>query len=94
MNRRPSCRRTGAGDPPLVLPLELPRAEALLFSGATAVLALHAAVDAFIAPELGTEAGDHLLRGGATFAVLIVAAYLYARLRAGARAAMRRRSAR
>jgi hypothetical protein len=53
-----------------------------------AVLALHAAVDSFIAPEPGTEAGDHLLRGGATFAVLIVAAYLYAHLRAGAQAAI------
>jgi uncharacterized protein len=68
--------------------LERPRAETLLFSGVTVVLALHAAVDSFIAPEPGTEAGDHLLRGGATFAVLIVAAYLYARLRAGARAAI------
>ena len=62
--------------------------EVLLFSGATAVLALHAAVDSFIAPEPGTGAGDHLLRGGATFAVLIVAAFSYARLRAGARAAI------
>ena len=34
--------------------------ETLLFSGATAVVALHAAVDSFIAPEPGTGPRDHL----------------------------------
>ena len=73
---------------PFSLHHERSRAEALLFLGATSVLALHAAVDSFIAPEPGTGAGDHLLRGAATLAVLIVAAFVYARVRAGARAAI------
>ena len=73
---------------PFALHHERSRAEALLFLGATSVLALHAAVDSFIAPEPGTGAGDHLPRGAATLAVLIVAAFVYARVRAGARAAI------
>ena len=79
----------GRGRPlPLTLQHKRSGADVLLFTGATAVLALHAAIDSFIAPEPGTGAGAHLVRGWATFAVLIVAAYLYARLRAGARAAI------
>jgi len=35
----------------------------LLFSVAIMVIAAHAAVDSFIAPEPGTGWGDHLLRG-------------------------------
>jgi fermentation-respiration switch protein FrsA (DUF1100 family) len=73
---------------PLALHLGRSRVEALLFSSAIVVLALHAAVDSFIAPEPGTGADDHLLRGGTTLAVLIAAACLYARLPAGARAAI------
>jgi hypothetical protein len=38
-----------------------PGNETLLFRAAMAVLALHAAVDAFIAPEPGTGARDHVL---------------------------------
>src|ERR1051325_8551870 len=72
---------------PLALDLGRSRVETLLFSAAIAVLSLHATVDSFIAPEPGTGAGDHLLRGGATLAVLIAAAFLYARLPAGGRAA-------
>jgi uncharacterized protein len=62
------------------------RLDVLLFSGATAVLALHAAVDSFIAPEPGTGAGDHLLRGGVTLSLLVLVATVYPRVRAGARA--------
>ena len=60
----------------------------LLFSGATAIVALHAAVDSFIAPEPGTGPGDHLLRGSASLALLAVAAVVYPRLPAGGRAAL------
>jgi hypothetical protein len=64
------------------------RREVLLFSGATAVLGLHAAADSFLAPEAGTSWDDHLLRGSATLAVLAVAAASYPHLAAGARAAL------
>ena len=73
---------------PLALELGRSRVETLLFSSALAVLSLHAAVDSFIAPEPGTGASDHLLSGGATLAVLIAAAFLYARLSDGGRAAI------
>jgi uncharacterized protein len=64
------------------------RTEPLFFAFAVGVLALHAAVDAFIAPEPGTGAGDHLLRGTATLAILIAATFLYAHIRPGLRAAI------
>jgi uncharacterized protein len=62
--------------------------DVLLFSGAAAILALHAMVDSFVVPEPGTEAADHLLRGLATLTVLALATAIYPRLRAGARAAV------
>ena len=46
------------------------RLDRLLFLAATAIVALHAAVDSFIAPEPGTGPGDHLLRGSASLALL------------------------
>ena len=46
------------------------RNESLLFAAATAVIAAHAAVDSFIAPEPGTGPGDHLARGLVTLALL------------------------
>ncbi len=64
------------------------RRDVVLFSGATAVLALHATIDAFLAPEPGTNAGDHLVGGGATIAVLLAATLGYPRLPAGGRAAL------
>jgi uncharacterized protein len=73
---------------PHALKLTRPGAQVLLFSGAITVLALHAAVDSFIAPEPGTGPGDHILRGGVTLAILSGSAYLYPRLSAGARAAI------
>jgi hypothetical protein len=64
------------------------RRDVLLFPGATALVALHAAVDAFLAPEPGTGPGDHVLRGVATLALLALAALAYPRLPAGGRAAL------
>ena len=64
------------------------RHDVVLFSGLMAILALHAAVDSFIAPEPGTRAADHLLRGSASLAILAIAAGLYSRLRAGGRAVL------
>jgi uncharacterized protein len=60
----------------------------LLFSGATAIVALHAAVDSFIAPEPGTGPDDHLLRGSSSLALLTVAAVVFPRLPLGGRAAL------
>jgi uncharacterized protein len=65
-----------------------PGNETLLFRAAMAVLALHAAVDAFIAPEPGTGARDHVLRGTASLMVMAAPATVYPRLRAGGRAAL------
>jgi uncharacterized protein len=62
--------------------------DVLVFSAAAAALALHAAVDSFIATEPGTAPGDHLLRGVASLTLLAVAAALYLRLPAGGRAAL------
>jgi len=64
------------------------RAEIALFEVAVGLVALHAIVDSFLAPEPGTAWNDHLLRGGATLAVLGGAGALYPRLRTGARAAL------
>ena len=61
--------------------------DVLVFSVATAALALHTAVDWFIAPEPGTAASDHLLPGAASLAVVAIAAVVYPLLPAGGRAA-------
>jgi hypothetical protein len=68
--------------------LTAPSPATLLFSGAAALLALHATIDAFVAPEPGTNAGDHLVGGVATIAVLLAATLAYPRLPAGGRAAL------
>jgi uncharacterized protein len=62
--------------------------DVLVFAGAVGILALHAVVDAFISPEPGTAAADHLLRGLASLALLALAGALYPRLPAGGRAAL------
>jgi uncharacterized protein len=59
-----------------------------MFSGAVAIMAVHAAVDSFFAPEPGTSAGDHLVRGLVTLALLGLAVVIFPRLRAGGRAAL------
>src|SRR6187455_420065 len=51
-----------------------------LFVAAAGVVAVHAAVDSFHGPEPGTGAGDHVLRGSSSLAVLALAAVLYPRL--------------
>jgi uncharacterized protein len=62
--------------------------ERLAFRIAVTVVAVHASVDAFLAPEPGTAWDDHLLRGSVTLALLAAAVVLYPRLRAGARAVL------
>ena len=59
-----------------------------VFRGAVAVLAIHACVDAFVAPEPGTGARDHLGRGLVTLGLLVLSATAYPRLRDGGRAAL------
>ncbi|MGE5689656.1 MAG: alpha/beta hydrolase [Pseudomonadota bacterium] len=59
-----------------------------VFGVAVALLAVHAVVDSFIAPEPGTGPGDHLLRGSATLAILAAALVLFRRLSTGARCAL------
>jgi hypothetical protein len=53
---------------------------------ALGVLGLHIADDNFLQPEPGTSATDHLASGLVPLGILAVVAYLYPRLRAGARA--------
>lgn len=50
---------------------------------AAALIALHVAADAFVAPEPGTAAADHLAGGLIPLAILAVLAFAYPRLRAG-----------
>ena len=64
------------------------RLEVLVFSGAAAIAGTHAAIDAFVAPEPGTGAGDHLLRGGVTLGVIASAAVVFPHLRPGGRGAL------
>ena len=73
---------------PLAARVATDRVDVLLFTGAAAILAAHAAVDSFIASEPGAGAGDHFLRGLATVSVLGFAAVVYPRLPAGGRAVL------
>lgn len=83
--RPPTMRGRGL---PLSLQAARARPAVLLFSGAAAVVALHATVDSFVVPEPGTHAGDHLLRGLVSLALLALAVAAYPRLRAGTQAAV------
>jgi uncharacterized protein len=74
--------------PSLAHRAEWTQSDVPLFWGATGVIALHASVDSFIAPEPGTTARDHLLRGTVTLLLLAGAATAYPRLRSGGRAAL------
>ena len=64
------------------------RSEIALAWIAIGVIALHVVDDNFLQPNPGTSAGDHLASGLVPFVVLAVAAALYPRLRAGARASL------
>ena len=57
-----------------------------VFQIAMAVIAVAVADDAFVHPEPGTTAGDHLASGLIPIAIALSAAVAYPRLRAGARA--------
>lgn len=59
-----------------------------LFAAASALVALHTATDAFLAPEQGTRWSDHLVPGLGTLAVLAAAVVLFRVARAGLRAAL------
>ncbi len=52
------------------------------------LIALHVLDDNFLQPEAGTSAGDHLVSGLAPLATLLGLAWLYPRVRAGARASI------
>jgi uncharacterized protein len=60
----------------------------LVFGATALLLAAHAAIDSWLAPEAGSGASEHLLRLTATVAILAAAVVLYARLPAGGRAAL------
>jgi uncharacterized protein len=62
--------------------------EVLVFAAASAVVALHAAADAFFSPERGTGWTDHLVPGLATLAVLAAGIVLFRFGRPGLRAAL------
>jgi dienelactone hydrolase len=62
------------------------RSEAGLVRLATGVVALHVVDDNFLQPNPGTGAFDHLVSGLVPLALLVGAAGVYGRLRAGARA--------
>jgi fermentation-respiration switch protein FrsA (DUF1100 family) len=59
-----------------------------VFALGTAVLAAHAVVDSFLAPEPGTGWRDHVLRGAVSLGVLAAGVVLYRRSRPGLRAAL------
>jgi uncharacterized protein len=60
----------------------------LVFAAASALVALHAAADAFIWPEQGTAWSDHLLPGLATLAILAAAVAAFRFSRPGLRAVL------
>ena len=59
-----------------------------VFAAASALVALHAVADAFLAPAQGTRSADHLLPGLATLAVLAAAVALFRVARPGLGAAL------
>jgi hypothetical protein len=63
------------------------RRETRLVRLALGLIALHFVDDNFLQPQPGTSASDHLASGLLPVAVLVAAAAIYPRLRAGARAA-------
>jgi dienelactone hydrolase len=62
--------------------------ETILAEAALFVIGLHVLDDNFFQPQPGTSAGDHLVSGLVPFAVLLLVAALYPRLRPGLRASI------
>ena len=62
--------------------------ETAVARAALGVIALHVADDSFFQPEPGTSAADHLVSGLVPLALIVGAAILYGRLRAGLRASL------
>lgn len=62
------------------------RNERIAFLTATGLVALHVADDAFLQPEPGVSAADHLAGGLVQLGLLLAAAWVYPRCHAGARA--------
>ena len=59
-----------------------------VFRAGAAAIALHVVDDAFVQPQPGTSASDHLVSGLVPLAFLALAAWAYPRLRAGHRGAL------
>src|SRR5690242_1734946 len=74
------------GSRPARLARELARNEARIFRAAAGVIVIAVADDAFVHPESGTSAADHLASGLIPIALALIAALAYPRLRAGVRA--------
>jgi hypothetical protein len=64
------------------------RWETILAESALVVIGLHVLDDNFFQPQPGTSAGDHLVSGLVPFALLLVLAAVYPRLRPGLRASV------
>jgi uncharacterized protein len=62
--------------------------ETILAEAALFVIGLHVLDDNFFQPQPGTSAGDHLVSGLVLFAVLLLVAAIYPRLRPGLRASI------
>jgi len=67
--------------------MSVARRESTLVYVGLGLIALHVLDDNFFQPQPGTSAGDHLVSGLVPFAVIVAAALVYGRLRAGWRAA-------
>ena len=65
-----------------------PARSTLVFRVAIGLVALHVVDDSFLQPPAGTTAADHLVSGLATLAPILLAAWAYPRVRAGAAAAI------
>jgi dienelactone hydrolase len=72
------------------VPARLPArgGESVVFLTSVALLVLHVLDDGFFQPEPGTSAGDNVLYVAVFVGVLVAAAFVYPRVRPGARAAI------
>jgi uncharacterized protein len=74
--------------PGVVARIGAARRSSVAFAAATGVVALHVVDDSFLRPNAGTSAGDHLVGGLTTLALIAGAAAAYGRVRDGAQAAI------